>query len=142
MADPILSQLILKRFRSLPAEKVEFDNPTFLVGQNGSGKSNFADAFAFLAEAMASPLQAVLARRGGFSTVGHRGSARGRPSNLGLAVVLKNPDDDTSLARYGFELRPLKDYGFEVVREQCIVQRADGSRSWFDRGSSSTVWRS
>ena len=142
MADPILSQLILKRFRSLPAEKVEFDNPTFLVGQNGSGKSNFADAFAFLAEAMASPLQAVLARRGGFSTVGHRGSARGRPSNLGLAVVLKNPDDDTSLAHYGFELRPLKDYGFEVVREQCIVQRADGSRSWFDRGSSSTEWQS
>ncbi|MCY3707548.1 MAG: AAA family ATPase [Caldilineaceae bacterium] len=90
MSEPILRTLILKRFRSLPAEVVEFDNPTFFVGQNGSGKSNFADAFAFLAEAMALPLQAVLARRGGFSTVGNRGSARGRPSNMGLSVFCSN----------------------------------------------------
>ena len=122
MSKPILSKLILKRFRSLPAEVVEFDNPTFLVGQNGSGKSNFADAFAFLADAMASPLQAVLARRGGFSAVGNRSSARGRPSNLGLAVILLQPDDDIAEARYGFELSAQGEYGFEVVREQCIVR--------------------
>ena len=65
--EPILRSLILKRFRSIPAETVPFDNPTFLVGQNGSGKSNFVDAFAFLAEAMASPLQGVFDRRGGIS---------------------------------------------------------------------------
>ena len=142
MSEPVLRQLTLKRFRSLPAEVVEFDNPTFLVGKNGSGKSNFTDAFAFLAEAMASPLQVVLARRGGFSKVGNRSSARGRPSNLGLAVLLQNPDDDTTAARYSFELRPLKSYGFNVVREQCIVDRVDGSRSWFDRRATSAGWRS
>ncbi len=142
MSEPVLRQLTLKRFRSLPAEVVEFDNPTFLVGQNGSGKSNFADAFAFIAEAMASPLQAVLARRGGFSAVGNRSSARGRPSNLGLAVLMQNLDDDTTEARYAFELSPLKTYGFEVVREQCIVDRVDGSRSWFDRRATSAGWRS
>ena len=142
MSDPVLRQLTLKRFRSLPAEVVELDNPTFLVGKNGSGKSNFADAFAFLAEAMASPLQAVLARRGGFSKVVNRSSARGRPSNLGLAVLLQNPDDDTIEARYSFELRPLKSYGFNVVREQCIVDRTDGSRCWFDRNGSSSGWKS
>ena len=136
MAEPVLSRLVLQRFRSLPAEQVEFDNPTFLVGQNGSGKSNFADAFAFLAEAMASPLQAVLEHRGGFSAVGHRSSARGRPSNLGLTVVLKNLDSDTIQARYGFELRPLRGYGFEVVREQCAVWRTDGKGDWFDRSTS------
>ena len=64
--EPILRSLILKRFRSIPAETVPFGNPTFLVGQNGSGKSNFVDAFAFLAEAMASPLQAVFDRPGAF----------------------------------------------------------------------------
>ncbi len=136
MADPILRRLILRRFRSFPSEQVEFDNPTFLVGQNGSGKSNLADAFAFLAEAMATPLQAVIEHRGGLATVGHRGSARGRPSNLGLAVVLNNPDDHTTQARYAFELRALRGYGFEVVREQCVVQRADGSKDWFDRSTS------
>ena len=142
MSEPVLRQLTLKRFRSLPAEVVEFDNPTFLVGQNGSGKSNFADAFAFLAEAMASPLQAVLARRGGFSAVGNRSSARGRPSNLGLAVLMQNLDDDITEARYAFELSPLKTYGFEVVREQSIVDRTDGSRIWFDRWATSAGWQS
>ena len=34
-------------FRSIPSERVDFDNPTFLVGQNGSGKSNFVRAFSF-----------------------------------------------------------------------------------------------
>ena len=142
MSEPILRTLILKRFRSLPAEVVQFDNPTFLVGQNGSGKSNFADAFAFLAEAMASPLQAVLARRGGFPAVGNRRSARGRPSNLGLAVILLQPDDDIAEARYGFELSAQGEYGFEVVREQCIVRWVDGSHSWFDRSRPNPAWRS
>ena len=142
MSKPILRKLILKRFRSLPAEVVEFDNPTFLVGQNGSGKSNFADAFAFLAEAMASPLQAVIARRGGFSAVGNRSSARGRPSNMGLSVLLQQPDDDTAEARYAFELSPLGGYGFEVVREQCIVSHADGTRSMFDRSGPNAAWQS
>jgi len=136
MADPILRRLVLHRFRSLQMEKVEFDNPTFIVGQNGSGKSNFADAFAFIAEAMVTPLQAVLENRGGFPTVAHRSSARGRPSNLGLSVVLENLDGDTPQARYAFALRARRDYGFEVVHEQCIVQRPDGSRDWFDRFTS------
>lgn len=142
MSEPILRTLILKRFRSLPAEVVEFANPTFLVGQNGSGKSNFADAFAFLAEAMASPLQAVLARRGGFTSVGNRSSVYGQPSSLGLAVFLLRPDVQTVEARYGFELRPHGEYGFEVLREQCIVRRTDRSRSWFDRSGPDAVWRS
>lgn len=142
MSEPILRTLILKHFRSLPAEVVEFDNPTFLVGQNGSGKSNFADAFAFLTEAMASPLQAVLARRGGFRSVGNRRSVYGQPSNLGLAVLLLRPDEHTVEARYGFELRPLGEYGFEVLREQCIVRRTDRTRSWFDRSGPDSKWRS
>ena len=142
MSEPVLRKLILRRFRSLPEEVVEFHNPTFLVGQNGSGKSNFTDAFAFLAEAMASPLQAVLARRGGFSAVGNRSSARGRPSNMGLAVILKHPDNQTVEARYAFELSPLGGYGFKVVREQCIVNHADETRSMFDRSGPNAAWRS
>ena len=133
MAKPILRRLILQRFRSFSQQAVEFDNPTFLVGQNGSGKSNFADAFAILAEAMASPLQAVLERRGGLSAVAHRSSARGRPSNLGLAAEMENLDGGAIQARYAFELRAQKGYGFEVVREQCEVRKSDGSREWFDR---------
>ena len=96
--DPMIRKLILKRFRSIPSEEVAFDNPTILVGRNGSGKSNFVDAFAFLAEAMVSPLQAVLDRRGGIGAVRNRTSGQSYPPNVGFAVefgplngeVLKN----------------------------------------------------
>jgi predicted ATPase len=131
--EPILRSLTLNRFRSIPAETVSFDNPTFLVGQNGSGKSKFVDAFAFLADAMASPLQGVFDRRGGISPVRNRSSGQSYPPNLGLVVTLGAINGDTLSARYAFEIRALKNYGFEVVREQCVVNRKDGAREWFDR---------
>lgn len=126
----MLASLTLKRFRSFPMGRVEFANPTFLVGRNGSGKSNLGDAFAFLAEAMASPLQAVFDRRGGISAVGNRSSAKGRPADLGLKVVLRT---DAFFASYAFEIRATKPHGFEVLREQCVVHPGTGARSWFHR---------
>jgi predicted ATPase len=131
--EPLLRSLILKRFRSIPAETVQFANPTFLVGQNGSGKSNFVDAFAFLAEAMASPVQAVFDRRGGIAAVRNRSSGRSYPPNLGLGVTLGKLNGDVQSARYAFEIRALPNYGFEVLREQCVVRRGTHDRDWFDR---------
>ncbi|PWU13196.1 MAG: hypothetical protein C5B50_19750 [Verrucomicrobia bacterium] len=131
--DPVIRSLIVKRFRSLPTERVDFDNPTFLVGRNGSGKSNFVDAFAFLAEAMASPLQAVFDRRGGISAVRNRTSGRSYPPNLGLGVIFGPLNGEITRGRYAFESRALKNYGFEVVREQCVVDNARGERIWYER---------
>ena len=133
----MLRSVVLQRFRSFPRDVVEFDNPTLLAGQNGSGKSNFADTFAFLAEVMTAPLQAAFDRRGGFSAVANRGSARGRPSNLGIKVTLRDLNGESCAAHYAFELRALKNYGFGVVREQCSVTRSDGTINWFDRRGSS-----
>lgn len=79
--EPVIRRLILKRFRSIPTEMVDFDNPTFLVGANGSGKSNFVDAFSFLSESMSAPLQAVFDTRGGISSVRNRTSGRSYPPN-------------------------------------------------------------
>lgn len=135
--EPILRSLILKRFRSIPADQVAFANPTFLVGQNGSGKSNFVDAFSFLAEAMVSPLQAVFDRRGGISVVRNRSSGASYPPNLGLSVMLGELNGDIRSARYAFEIAALKNYGFEVVREQCVIERKSGTRDWFDRNKKS-----
>ena len=133
MTIPLVQSLALKRFRSLRDTVVDLDNPTFLVGRNGAGKSNFVDAFSFLAEAMVSPLPAVFDRRGGVATVTHRTSNRGRRADLGMRVDLKDLDETTERAGYAFELRAVKDYGFKVVREQCVVVRKDGSKDWFAR---------
>ncbi len=133
----ILESLILKRFRSIPAETVSFSNPTFLVGRNGSGKSNLRDAVDFLTEAMSSSLQSVFDRRGGISVARNRTAGRGYPPNLGLGAVLGPLNGSVRRARYAFEVRATKDYGFEVLREQCVVYPADGPPSWFDRRSKS-----
>jgi predicted ATPase len=130
--DPFLRKLILKRFRSVPASSLTFSNPTFLVGRNGSGKSNLIDAFSFLADAMATPLQAVFDKRGGIATVRNKTSGQSYPPNLGLAVIFGGLNGDIASGRYAFEIRALPNYGFEVVREQCKIRTPQG-RVWFDR---------
>jgi predicted ATPase len=130
---PVIRALILKRFRSIVAETVHFDNPTFLVGLNGSGKSNVRDAIDFLAEAMVSPLQAVLDRRSGIAVVRNRTPVKSHPPNLGLGVELGPTDGDMQKAHYAFEARAKKDHGFEVLREQCIVHATQGGAFWFER---------
>ncbi len=132
--EAVVKRLILKRFRSFPSDCVDFDNPTFLVGRNGAGKSNFVRAFSFLADAMASPLQAVFDKLGGIEVVRNRTSGRSYPPNLGMAVVL-GPVNKTILGgRFAFEIKALPNYGFEVLREQCEVRTYDGGHHWFDRG--------
>ena len=125
-------------------QELDVSNPIFVVGRNGSGKSNFVDAFAFLSEAMASPLQAVVEQRGGFSAVSRRDSARGGLADVTLSVELQKPDRDTAVARYYVNLRPRRRYHFEVATESCFVERNDGQNDSFrrltDRGS--TDWNS
>lgn len=152
---PVVRSLILKRFRSVPTGRIDFDNPTFLVGRNGSGKSNIADAFAFLAEAMVYPLREVFDRRGGLANFLHKTPST-TSSSLGLCVeldftaILENLFEDgnsqkfgalaadlqaeqIATARYSLEINLLPDYGFEIKREQCVVTRSNGSKGWLDR---------
>jgi predicted ATPase len=131
--DPCVRTLILKRFRSIPSESITFDNPTVLVGRNGSGKSNLVDAFDFLAEATVSPLQAVFDKRGGIAVVRNRTSGRSYPPNLGLGVELGRINGDITRARYAFEVRALKNHGFAVVREQCVVHGPGEQVYFFNR---------
>ena len=135
MSVPMLKHLRLDNYRSFRSESVELDNPTFLVGQNGAGKSNFVDAISFLAEAMASPLSAVFHRRSGFERVVHRGG-KSRFSTIGFHLTLQHLNDHTSRATYELVLRGRRDYRLEIVRERCIVEGPDGSETTFDRQAS------
>ena len=131
--EAVIKKIVLKRFRSIPAAVIDFDNPTFLVGKNGSGKSNVVGAFSFLSEAMASPLQAVFDRRGGITAVRNKSAGRGYPPNLGIAVVLGAVNGTMKEGRYAFEIKALPNYGFEVIREQCWVKDASDRVVSFER---------
>ena len=131
--NPVIQQLILKRFRSIPTEQWSLTIPLFLSARMAAGKSNFVRAFSFLADAMTSPLQAVFDKQGGIAVVRNRSSAQSYPPNLGLAVVFGPLNGEIASARYAFEIRALPNYGFEVVREQCLVDTMRGERCWFER---------
>jgi predicted ATPase len=131
-ASPI-TKIIIKRFRSFPTATLTFDNPLFVVGRNGSGKSNLADVFSFVSEAMASPLQAVFDRRGGIRVVQSQILRKEYfPPNLGLAFEF-GPINGIAGGRFAFEAEALPHYGFRIFREQCLVRQQDGSRWWYDR---------
>ena len=117
----------------MQAATIDFDNPTFLIGRNGSGKSNIVDALSFLSDAMSLPLQSVFDKHGGISAVRNRTSGKSFPPNLGLGVVFGSLNDNLKGGRYAFEIKAVPDHGFEVIREQCIVFNVSGSSYWFDR---------
>lgn len=127
-----ITRVIVKRFRSFPSAVLNMDNPVFVVGRNGSGKSNLSDVFAFVAEAMTSPLQAVFDRRGGIAAVRNRSSVKSAPPIMGLAFEIGSFNGIEG-GRYAFEVKALQNYGYKIVREQCLVRRKDGARWWFDR---------
>lgn len=139
MKDMPIVKVVVKRFRSFPSAALKFDNPLFVVGCNGSGKSNLADVFSFVSEAMSSPLQAVFDRRGGIAATRNRSSGRSYPPNLGLAFEL-GPINGISGGRFAFEVKALPNYGYQIVREQCLARKSDGTRWWFDRKE--TAWES
>jgi predicted ATPase len=127
-----ITRIIIKRFRSFPTATLTFDNPLFIVGRNGSGKSNLADVFSFVYETMAQPLQAVFDRRGGIAAVRNRSSGQSFPPNLGLALEF-GPINGIQGGRYAFEVKALPNYGYRIDHEQCLVRKQDGTHWWFDR---------
>jgi len=132
MLDPVVRALVVKNFKSFAGQSVELDNPCFLVGRNGAGKSNFVEAFGLLADLTRQPLGAVIEAHGGFSSISYRSHRRQRLRNVGLRIEMGALGQGVTHASYALELRAVKGYSVEVVRERCIVDR-DGSRLFFDR---------
>ena len=140
-SSPKLHSIGLTGFRGLAGEQIALDNPTFLVGPNGAGKSNLADAFSFIAEAMASPLSTVLARRGGYRAVASRNGPLRRPhEGLGVVAELRNISVLGKVqVTYGFALQPHGDDGFKVQREVCQVTDGNGAVRGFKRSETGFV---
>ncbi len=129
---PGIRRIRLKRYRSLLWCDVPLENPTFLVGKNGAGKSNFFKALEFLSDCVNLPLSSVFQKQGGLETVRYRSGGRSRPGNFGMRVDFATPNGQAGM--YAFEVKALSGYEFEVVREQCAL----GENS-FDRSGTGEV---
>src|SRR5215210_4107750 len=92
-----LTRVVLENYKSIARCDVPLGSLTFLVGANGSGKSNFLDALRFVADALRSSLDHALRDRGGIKQVRRRsggttttrGRSGGPPPHLGLRVEFR-----------------------------------------------------
>ncbi len=110
-----IKRVILKNYKSIAACDVQLQPLTFLVGRNGSGKSNFLDALRFVSDALNTSLDHAIRDRGGINDVRRR--SRGHPNHFSISF-------DFSLSNgiigyYTFRIRTLSSGGYEVQKEQC-----------------------
>jgi predicted ATPase len=120
---PVLKSLRLVNYRSIKDETIYFHNPMFMVGRNGSGKSNIVDALAFLSEAM---------------TLGLDFAVNSRSSGNSLFFMDSMQDEsmdfyiDSDLWSYYVSLKYSKDNGVYISKEECESSKALGAN--FERG--------
>jgi predicted ATPase len=124
MASRTVTHLELKNYKSIERCSVELAPLTLLVGRNGVGKSNILDGLRFLADAVGTTLELAIRERGGIDQVRRR-SLGGRPTNPAIGAKLTLPD---ATAEYGFRIAAVRDGGFRVESERCVVVPITGGQ--------------
>src|SRR5271155_3856270 len=90
-----ITRVSLRNYKSIAACDVRLRPLVFLVGQNGSGKSNFLDALRFVADSLNTSLDHALRDRGGIREVRRRSG--GHPTHFGVSLDLRLRDGRTGL---------------------------------------------
>ena len=116
-----ITRVVLKNYKSIAACSVLLRPLAFLVGQNGSGKSNFLDALRLVSEALNTSLDHALRERGGINEVRRRSS--GHPTHFGIRLEFSLPD--LTLGYYAFRIGAKPKGGFEVQHEECRIHARD-----------------
>src|ERR1035437_11030884 len=80
----LITRVVLKNYKSIASCSVPLRPLIFLVGQNGSGKSNFLDALRLVSESLTTYLDHALRERGGINEVRRRSS--GHPTHFGMRL--------------------------------------------------------
>ena len=113
-----LTRVLLRDYKSIGLCDVRLGPITYLVGANGSGKSNFLDALHLVRDALAGSLDNALNERGGLPEVRRRSS--GHPTNFGIRLEFVLPGGLPGY--YAFNIGALQGRGYEVQKEECSFQ--------------------
>jgi predicted ATPase len=115
--DPVfITRVRAKNFKSIAACDVQLGALTYLVGQNGSGKSNFLDLMHFVKDALQGSLENALHLRGGLGEVRRRSG--GHPTHFGIRLDFRLKGQ---AGHYAFRIGALSAGGFEVQQEECSL---------------------
>src|ERR1017187_5074232 len=84
MASDTFQSITIEGFKSIRALKVDLRPINILIGANGSGKSNFLEAFVFLKECLEGRKDEYVERNGGADKVLYFGSKTTQKLNLNI----------------------------------------------------------
>lgn len=112
-----LNRVVLRNYRSIGQCDVRLGPLTYLVGANGSGKSNFLDALHLVRDALTGSLDIALNERGGLAEVRRRSS--GHPTHFGIRLEFTLRDGQRG--HYAFDVGALAGRSYEVQREECSL---------------------
>ena len=115
--DSRLERVVVRNFRSIGYCDVRLARLNYLVGQNGSGKSNFLDVMHFVRDALVGSLENALNERGGISEVRRRSS--GHPHHFGIRLEMSLSNGHRAV--YAFEIGAKKGGSHTVQSEQCVI---------------------
>lgn len=116
-----IRRVVLRSFKSISSCDIRLQPLTYLVGQNGAGKSNFLDALHFVRDALTGSLDNALNERGGIDEVRRR--SRGHPNHIGIRLEFRLPRE-TPEGRdgwYAFRIGASANGGYEVQNEECVI---------------------
>lgn len=117
VSDPVfITRIVLRNYKSIGACDVRLRALNYLVGANGSGKSNFLDAMHLVKDSLAMSLDNALNERGGLSEVRRRSS--GHPTHFGIRLEFTLKSGTSG--HYAFNVGALKERSYEVQKEECV----------------------
>jgi AAA ATPase domain len=118
---PLLQRVVIQNYKSIAFCDVPLGPLNFLVGLNGSGKSNFVDALRFCRDALRKGFEQAFGERDAnlvSLSRNHCGNACGFSMRFELTLA------DGRSAHYWFSLREGPN-GFAVSREECKIAASD-----------------
>lgn len=113
-----VQRVVLRNYKSIGSCDARLQPLTYLVGQNGAGKSNFLDALHFVRDALIGSLDSAINERGGLNEVRRRSS--GHPTHFGIRIefALRSGKEGW----YAFDIGALASGGYEVQHEECVIE--------------------
>ena len=123
---PRIRQVQIQNYKSIERAVIDLEPFTVFVGANGSGKSNFVDALAFVQECLNQSVKWAFDRRGGFTIV-NRGCKE--PASIGFRFLIDLSEE--SSADYSFTIHA-EDFHVRVTHEHCTVLGEGGKESGFE----------
>ena len=129
MTNPIvIRRVILRNYKSIAACDVSLVALTFLVGANGSGKSNFLDSMRFVSDSLRTSLDHALRERGTIKEVRRRSG--GHPNHF--AIRIEFTLSTGASGHFSFRVGAKPNGGYEVQEEECeLLPRDFGSERVF-----------